>query len=113
MVEGDQTTEDRFLPDGETHPVAVLKGECVLLVRKTELLGLRPELDDVGRGDARTDDTDSRIQVVSAPLVGVYHGPRRAADREGAIVAGPVPVEALQDVEVRRVTGPQHPIRVD
>ena len=61
--------------------------------------GPRPHRDDVGGGRPRLHQGDGLVHVVAAADVGVAHGRGRAADREAAVVAGPVAVVAVQDVE--------------
>src|SRR5688572_5670596 len=93
--------------------MAVLQRKGRFFIGKAELLCLRPELDDIGRGNSRFDDADRRVHVVAAALVGVDHRWRRAAYSEGSIVAGAIAIEAVQNVEKGRITGPEHAIGVD
>ena len=113
MVERDEAAEDGLFPDGEPDAVAELQREGRFLVGEAELLRLGPGLHDVRGGDPGPDQVNGGVQVVAAPRVGVDHGRRRAADGEGAVVAGPVAVVAVQDVEVRRVARAQRAIGVD
>ena len=53
--------------------MTILQRERRLFVGKTELLGLWPEFDDVGRGDAWLHDTDRGIHIIATALVGVGH----------------------------------------
>ena len=46
-------------------------------------------------------------------LVGIDQSRSSGADRKGPVVAGPVAVHGVEDVEIGRVAGSQHPIRVD
>ena len=55
MIERDQAAEDRLFPDREADAVAILQREGRLFIGEAELLGLRPELDDIGRRDAGLD----------------------------------------------------------
>src|ERR687897_2507612 len=93
--------------------MAVLEREGCLFVGKPEFLRLRPELDDICRGNSWLDDADRRVHVVAAAFIGVNHRRRCAADRESSIVTGTVAIEAVQDVEEGRITGAEHTIRVD
>src|ERR1041385_8318193 len=68
IIERDEAAEDRLLPDRKPDAVAVLQRESRLLVGEAELLGLGPELDDVGGRDAGLDDRDRRVHVVAAAL---------------------------------------------
>ena len=63
--------------------------------------------------DARADLRDRGVEDVAAALVGVDQRRRGAADRERAVVAGAVAHVGVQDVEVGRVAGAQHAVRVD
>ena len=49
---------------------------------------------------------DRDVHVLAAPHVGVAHRRRGAAHGEAPVVAGAVPVPTVQDVEERRVAGP-------
>ena len=50
------------------------------------------------------------VEDVAAALVGVHERARGRADGERAVVARPIAVEGVEDVEVRRVAGAQHPV---
>ena len=113
MVQRDQPREDRLLPDRQPDPVAVLQGERGLLVGEPELLGGRPHLDDVGGRGTGSHQRDGAVHVLAGPDVGVVLGRAGRPDREGAVVAGAVAVVAVQDVEERRVAGPDDPVGVD
>ena len=93
--------------------VAVLQRERRLLVGEAELLGARPDCDDVGRRRAGLHQRDGLVHVLAAAHVGVALRGRRAADREAAVVAGAVAQVAVQDVEERRVAGADQPVAVD
>ena len=113
MVERDQPTEDRLLPDREPDAVAELKRERGLLVGEAELLRLGPDADHLAGGGAGLDQGDGRVEVIAATLVGLDErlgGPRH---RERAVVARAVAHVAVQDVEVRRVARAQRPVGVD
>src|SRR6266511_4427063 len=93
--------------------MAVLQSECGFLIGKTELLGFRPEFDDIASGNARFDDADGRVHVVATAFVGVDHWRGGAADGEGPIVSSSVAVVAVQNIEKGRVAGTQHPVGVN
>ena len=112
MVERDQPTEDRLLPDREPDAVPELERERRLLVGEPELLGLRPHARDLAGGGAGPDQRDRRVQVVAAAPVGVDERLRSAGHRERTVVAGAVAHEAVQDVEVGRIARPQRTIAV-
>ena len=69
--------------------------------------------DDVGGGGARLHDRDRGVHVLAAAGVGVAHRRARGPDREAAVVAGAVAEVAVQDVEERRVAGPDDAVAVD
>ena len=83
----------------------VLQAEGGGLVGEAELPGPRPQGDYVGRGGARLDQRDGLVHVLPAADIGVALCPGRAADRERPVVARPVAVIAVQNVEERRVAG--------
>ncbi len=113
MVERDEPAEDRLLPDRQTDAVPELERERGLFVRESELLRSRPHADHLAGGGAGTDQLDRRVEVVAAALVRVDERPRRAGDRERAVVARAVAHEAVEDVEVRRVARAQRAVGVD
>src|SRR3954466_12805623 len=114
IVERDEPREDRLLPDREPDAVPVLEREGGLLVREAELLGLREALaDDLRRRHARLDHRDRAVEDVAAALVRVDERARRGADGERPVVAGAIAVVRVEDVEVRGVAGPQHPVGED
>src|SRR5215469_18715684 len=110
MIQRHQPAEDRLLPDGQADPVAVLQAEGGGLVGETELVRPGPERDDVRRGRSRFHQRDRLVHVLTAAHVGVALRPRRAAHRERPVVAGPVAQIAVQDVEERRIAGPDQPV---
>ena len=113
IIERNQAAEDRFLPDRQTDAVAVLQRKSGFFIGEAELLRLGPELDHVGRGDARFDDADRRVHVVAATFVGVDHRRRGAADCECSVIAGAIAIVAVQNIEERRIAGTQHAVGVD
>ncbi len=113
MVEGDQAAEDRLLPDRQADAVAVLEGEGGGLVGEAELLGARPDLDDVGGGGTRPDERDRLVHVLPAAHVRVPLCAGGAAHGEGAVVAGAVAEVAVQDVEEGGVAGADQAVAVD
>jgi hypothetical protein len=64
--------------------VAVLEREGRLLVREAEVLGLRPDRDDVRGRDAGPDERDRLVEEVAAATVGVDLRTGRATDRKRA-----------------------------
>ena len=90
-----------------------LEREGRLLVREPELLRPRPHARHLGGGHAGPHERDRAVEQVAAAAVGVDLGPRGAAHRERAVVAGAVAHVAVEDVEVGRVAGTQDAVRVD
>ena len=90
--------------------MAVLEGEGGLLVGEAELLRRRPDLDDVRRGRTGLDQGDRPVDILPCARVGVALRRAGRADGERAVVAGAVPVEAVQDVEERRVPRADEPV---
>ena len=93
--------------------MAVLQGERGHLVGEAELLGARPQRDNVGGRHARPHDRDRLVHVLAAADIGITLRAGRAADRERAVVAGPVAQMAVQDVEERRIPRADQPVGVD
>ena len=60
--------------------------------------------------DARLDQRDRVVEPFARLLVGVVLHRRGAADIEGAVVAGAVAHERLQDVEERLIARPHHAV---
>src|SRR5437868_4402081 len=110
IVERHETAEDRLLPDREPDPVSVLQRERRLLVRETELVRLRPHGNDVCSGHAGPNERDGVIEDVATTLVSVHERARGAADGKRPVVARAVTVVRMEDVEVRRIAGPQHAV---
>ena len=78
-----------------------------------ELLGLRPDLRDLVRADARPHQLDRGVDPFAGLLVRVALGVGRPADGERPVVAGLVADEGLDDVEERLVAGPDDPVAED
>src|SRR5215472_11935433 len=113
MVERDQAAEDRLLPVRQATAVPELKGESCLLVREAELARIRPYGRHLPRGHPGADHGDRLVEHVATAFVGVDERRRSAADGERPVVAGPVAVEAVDDVEVSRVARSQVAVGVD
>src|SRR5262249_55907850 len=103
MVERDDARDDRALMDGAADAVAELQTERRHLVGKAEVLRLRPYAASLVGGDARLDQRDRVVEPFARAFVSVVLHARRAADVEGAVVAGAIAHERLQDVEERLV----------
>src|SRR5919106_1277151 len=112
MVEGNQATENRFLPNRQADPVTVLERESRFFIGKAEFLCLGPKLNDVRRRDSRLYNADGGIHVVPAAFVSVPHSRRGAADGKGPVIASTVAVIAVQYVEEGGVAGAQDAVRI-
>ena len=75
-----------------------------------EVSGGRPDLGDLVRRHARPHELDRGVQPLAAALVGVELRRGRVADVERAVVARPVAVERVDDVEERLVARAQEPV---
>src|SRR4051794_29675717 len=93
--------------------MAVLEGERGLLVSEAELVCFGPDADDVSRGGAGSNKLDRGVHVVAATLVGLHLRPGCAADGKGSVVARPIAVEGVQDVEEGGIARPQQAITED
>src|SRR5262245_1275805 len=110
MLERDYARDDRPLMNGAADAVSELQAKGAHFVGKAELLGLGPHTRYLVGRHARLDALDGPVEPVARLLVGVVLYRRGAADVEGAIVAGPVTHERLQDVKKGLVTGAQHAV---
>src|SRR5918994_3951931 len=105
VVERVEAADDRPLVEEEPHAVAELEPEALHLRVEAELLGLRPDRCDLVGRDARLHQLDRRIDPFPRALVRVALRVGRGADGEGAVVAGLVADEGLDDVEEGLVAG--------
>ena len=114
MVERDQPAEDRLLPDATGRP----RGRTAARTPPPRRGSRTPAPSAtattmsavVAPGRTRAMAT---VHVLAAARVGVAHRRRGAAHREAAVVAGAVAEVAVQDVEERRVAGPDDAVAVD
>src|SRR5207244_3836926 len=109
----DQPRDDRLLPDREPDAVTELEREGRFLVGEPELGRGRPDFGDLGRGYAGPDAFDRQVEEFSATLVGLDQTARGAAHRKRAVVARAVAHEGVEDVEIRRISGPQDAVGED
>ena len=93
--------------------MAVLQCERGFLVGEAEFLRGGPHADDVRGGRAGAHQGDGAVHVLAGAGVCVVLGAAGRTHREGAVVAGPVSVVAVQDVEERRVARADDPVGVD
>src|SRR5207247_7710701 len=95
--------EYRSIVETELEPVAKVEAEPGHLALEPGLLRLREgSCDPVGRHPG-LDQRDRLVHPLARLLVGADLRRGRAADVEGAVVAGSVPDERLDDVEERLV----------
>src|SRR3989454_3811084 len=99
VVERVQPADDRPFVEAQPEPVAEVEAERGHLALEPDLRRLRKGPGDpVGR-HARLDQRDRLVHPLARLLVGADLRRGRAADAEGAVVAGPVADERLDDVE--------------
>src|SRR5437867_5461944 len=104
IVERVEAADDGPLVETEPEPVAEVEAERGHLGLEPDLLRLREGPGDpVGRHPG-LDQGDRLVHPLARLLVGADLRRGRAADAEGAVVAGPVPDERLDDVEEGLVT---------
>ena len=87
-----------------------LEAERLHLAAEPELLRLRQQRSDLVGADPRLDAVDAAVHPLPRLRVGVALRRRRGADGEGPVVAGPVAVEGVDDVEECLVAGPDDPV---
>ena len=95
---------------GNAETMAELQRKGLHLVREAELLCLREHRRNLVSADAGAHARNCRIHPAPRSLVGVPLRIRRAADTEGAVVAGAVAHIRLDDVEERLVAGADQPV---
>ena len=91
----------------------ILQSEGGLLVREAELLRFGPHRSNLRRSSPGTHQLDSRIKILTTPLVCIVHRVRGITDSEAAVVAGAVSHIRMEDVVVHRIAWTQHAIRKD
>ena len=87
-----------------------LQPERLHLAAEAELLGLRQQRRDLVGAHAGLDAGQPAVHPLAGLRVGVPLRRGRAAHRERAVVAGPVAVERVDDVEERLVAGADEPV---
>ena len=113
VVQRHQSAENGLFPDGQPDPVPVLQSEGGQFVRETKLRSFGPHLDDVSRCGSGFYPGDGLVDERPAALVGVTLGDTGAAYGKRAVVAGPVAVERVQDVEEGRVARAKDAVAVN
>src|SRR6185437_9197376 len=103
VVEGVEPADDRPLVQPQSQPVAEQEAERLHLAGETDLLRLGPARRDLVGGDTGFDQRDRCVDPFARALVGVLLRIGGAADIEGAVVAGAISHEGLDDVEERLV----------
>src|ERR1700681_1303892 len=102
--------DDRPLVQPEPETVAELQPERGHLALETEVLRFRPQSGDLIGGGPRPHQVDRRIDPFPSSRICVALRRRRATNGERAVVARAVPVEGLDDVEIRLVARAYEPI---
>src|SRR5258708_33055917 len=102
MVERDQATDHRFLPDGEADTVAVLQRKASFFVGESKLFCFRPYRGNLGSAAARANQFDRGIEVTTAPLIGDDHGVRTIANGEPAGITSAISPLRMENDEVDR-----------
>src|SRR5712691_12452400 len=113
MLRRDQSADHRLLPDRETDTMPQLQGERRLLAGEAEFLRPRECLGDLSRRGARLHPADRIVEVITAASIGVDQCLRGASNRKRAVVAGPISVVSVQDIEEHRITRSHHAVAVD
>ncbi len=94
----------------EPEPVAEVEAERRHLGLETDLGGFRKHLRHLVGADAGLQHRDRAVHPVARALVRVDLRARRPAHREGAVVAGAIAHERMDDVEIRLVAGTDQPV---
>src|SRR5262245_62308980 len=110
MVERDHARDDRPLMQVQAEAMAELETESRQFVREAKLLRLRPGARNLVGHHAGADQFDGAIEPLTRLLVSVVLRGRSAPDIEGAVVAGAIAHEALQNVEEGLIAGPDQPV---
>src|SRR5262249_33616743 len=113
MIERDEPAEDWLLPVGEPAAVAELQCERRLLVGEPEVVRPWPDRGHLAGGNTGPDHRHRLVEHCATALVCIHQRRRRAGHREGPVIASPVAVERVNDVEVGGIAWAQHPVRVD
>src|SRR4051812_14368044 len=113
VLERVDTRDHRRLVEADAEAVAELQAEAGLLVGEAELLRRRPDARDLVGRATRAHELDGHVEPLAALLVGVQLRLRDAADVEGAVVAGAVAHEGVDDVEEGLVAGSQEAVAED
>src|SRR5215469_9285973 len=66
MIEGNETADNRLLPDGEADSMTVLQSESRLFIGKAEVLRPGPDGRDFARASSRADQFDGRVKIIAA-----------------------------------------------
>src|SRR6476646_1415679 len=101
------------LVQADAQAVAELEAEAGLLVGEAQFMSSRPDARDLIRRGAGTNELDRGVEPFAALLVGVELGLGDAADVQGAVVAGAVAHEGVDDVEEGLVAGAQEAVAED
>src|SRR5262245_40685245 len=110
MVERDDARDDRPLMQVQAKAVAELQPESRQFIWEPKLLCLRPGTRNLVGHHSGTDQLDGAIEPFTSLFISVVLRGRGAADIEGAVVAGSITHEALQNVEEGLIAGPDQPV---
>src|SRR5438067_12979120 len=99
MVQRVEPADHRAFSVAEADAVPELEEVGLALVLETDLLRGRPDLADVGGRHARLRDLDRLLEPGPGLVVDLLLDLAGSAHIERAVVAGPVAVEALHDVD--------------
>ena len=113
VVERVQAADDRSLVQADADAVSELEPERVHLVLEAELRRLGPHGRDLIGADPGLHEVDRGVHPLARAGERVALRLRGAADDERAVVAGPVAVVHVDDVEVRLVARADQPVRED
>ena len=94
----------------QPEPVPEQQPERRPLVRQPDLLRGRPQPGHLVGGHPGLDHLDGGVDPLPGPCVRVFLRLARAADHEAAVVAGPVAVVGVHDVEERLLPRPDHAV---
>ena len=111
MLERDHPRNDRPFVQRQSESMAELQTECRHLVGEAEIRRPRPDAAHLVGRDAGFDEGDGLVEPLARFFVGVVLRGRGTSHVEGAIVAGAVAHERLENIEERLIAWAQHAVR--
>ena len=110
MIHADGATDNWPFVQCQAQPVTELKAKGLIFVREAKFLGCWPNCGHLIGGHARFDHRDGRINPFACFGIGV--GLRRscAADVERPVIAGPIALIGLQNIEERLIARPDQTV---